>query len=87
MQAIDVVKLSWVAKIPWERRHPLAFARMRFGGGVILLLLTAILYGYDRAQWWTPLLGAAGLMDLWGAYWIPRAVAERKAAMQSRQMA
>jgi hypothetical protein len=84
MRAIDVVKLNWVAKIPWERRHPQAFARMRYAGGVILLLLTAILYGSGRAEWWTSLLGLAGLTDFWGAYWIPRAVAQQNAAIKSR---
>ena len=46
--------------VPWfEYRHPRIFAGVRMGAGVWLLILTAILYGYDRGGWWRVLLIAA----------------------------
>ncbi len=46
----------------YEYTHPRLFAVLRVGAGVWLLILTAILYGYDRGGWWRPLLlpAAAG---------------------------
>ena len=46
----------------YEYRHPRVFAGIRMAAGVWLLILTAILYGYDRGGWWGALLipGAAG---------------------------
>lgn len=51
-----------------EYRHPRPFARLRLGAGVWLLILTAILYGYDRAGWWTPLLIVAAAGHIYFAY-------------------
>ena len=32
---------------PWERRHPRVFAGTRICGGISLLIVAAILIGYD----------------------------------------
>jgi hypothetical protein len=87
MRAVDIVNFEWVAKTPWEFKHPQAFARLRCGSGVVLLLMTAILYGYDRAPWWTPLIGASGLVSLWGAHRIPRTIAARQSAIDAQPYA
>lgn len=39
---------------PWERRHPRLCARVRAVAGVSLLIVSAILIGYD--VWWGVLL-------------------------------
>ena len=46
----------------FEYRHARVFAGARVGAGLWLLILTAILYGYDRGGWWRVLLipAAAG---------------------------
>jgi hypothetical protein len=80
MRAVDVVKLNWVAKVPWEFKYPLALSRLRYFGGVVLLILTAILYGSGRAGWWTALLPLAAAAEFWGAYRIPIVVAARQAS-------
>jgi hypothetical protein len=53
-----MMERNWLIKIlpPWEKRHAWLFAGVRYGAGCWLVALTAILYGYDRAGWWTPLL-------------------------------
>jgi hypothetical protein len=45
----------------FEYRHPRFFAAWATFWGVILLLLTAIMYGYGRGGWWGAVLvpGAA----------------------------
>jgi hypothetical protein len=52
----------------YEYRHPRPFAGVRVAAGVWLLILTAILYGYDRAGWWTPLLLLAAAAHFYFAH-------------------
>jgi len=44
-----------------------------------LLLLTALLYGYGRAGWWTPLLVVAAAVHLYVAYCLTQLDHERRA--------
>jgi hypothetical protein len=65
----------------FEYRHARVFARVRMGAGVWLLILTAILYGYDRGGWWGALLipAAAGHFYLANLlYRVPRAAGARR---------
>jgi hypothetical protein len=60
----------------YEYRHPRLFAGVRLGSGVWLLILTAILYGYDRGGWWRPLLLLAAAGHFYFAYRL-RAISAR----------
>jgi hypothetical protein len=62
---------------PCEYRHARLFARMRVGVGVWLLILTAILYGYDRGGWWRALLAPTAALLFYIAYRLPRAISAR----------
>jgi hypothetical protein len=44
----------------WEYRHPRLLWRLRFGGGLVLVALSILLFAYG--SWWglLPLAGAAG---------------------------
>jgi len=52
----------------FEFRRAAVFARVRLFAGIWLLILAAILYGYDRAGWWTPLLVLAAAADFYFAH-------------------
>jgi hypothetical protein len=52
----------------WEYRHARVMLPVRVVSGTWLLVLTAILYGYDRAGWWTPLLVPAAFGHFYVAY-------------------
>jgi hypothetical protein len=56
----------------FEYRHPRVFAGVRMTAGVWLLILTAILYGYDRGGWWRALLIPAAAGHLYFAYLLYR---------------
>ena len=56
----------------YEYRHPRVFAGVRIGAGAWLLVLTAILYGYDRGGWWRVLLIPAAAGHLYFAYLLYR---------------
>ena len=59
--------------VPWcEYRHPRIFAGVRMVAGVWLLILTAILYGYDRGGWWRVLLIPAAAGHFYVAYLLHR---------------
>jgi len=60
-----------------EYRHAVLFARMRVGVGVWLLILAAILYGYDRGGWWRVLLVPTAAVLFCIAYRLPRAISAR----------
>ena len=51
-----------------EYRHPRLFSGVRLASGVWLLILTAVLYGYDRGGWWRPLLLPAAAGHFYFAY-------------------
>jgi hypothetical protein len=61
----------------YEYRHPRLFAGVRVASGIWLLVLAAILYGYDRGGWWRPLLIAAAAAHFYFAYRL-RAVSTSK---------
>jgi hypothetical protein len=52
----------------WEYRHARVMVPVRIGSGIWLVCLTAILYGYSRAGWWTPLLVVAACAHFYIAY-------------------
>jgi hypothetical protein len=56
----------------YEYRHPRVFAGVHMGTGVWLLILTAILYGYDRGGWWRALLIPAAAGHFYCAYLLYR---------------
>jgi hypothetical protein len=56
----------------FEYRHPRVFAGVRTASAVWLLILTAILYGYDRGGWWRALLIPAAAGHLYFAYLLYR---------------
>jgi hypothetical protein len=67
--------INWMAKLRWERRRPRLFARLRVAGGVWLLILAALLFGFDRGGWWlAALLLLAAAADFYCAYRLPRAI-------------
>jgi hypothetical protein len=67
-----------------EYRHARLFARMRVGVGVWLLLLTAILYTYDRGGWWRVLLAPTAALLFYIAYRLPRAISARTNALEAK---
>ena len=62
---------------PCEYRHARLFAGTRVVVGVWLLVLTAILYGYDRGGWWRGLLVPTAALLFYIAYRLPRAITAR----------
>jgi hypothetical protein len=60
-----------------EYRHAVLFARIRIGVGVWLLILAALLYGYDRGGWWRALLVPTAGVLFYAAYRLPRATRAR----------
>jgi hypothetical protein len=69
---------------PYEYRHAQLCARMRVGVGVWLLILTAILYGYDRGGWWRVLLAPTAALLFYIAYRLPRAISARTNSTDAR---
>ena len=67
----------------FEYRHPRIFTGVRMGAGVWLLILTAILYGYDRGGWWRVLLIAAAAGHFYFAYLLRRLPRAPSARMNS----
>jgi hypothetical protein len=67
-----------------EYRHAVLFARVRIGVGVWLLILTAILYGYDRGGWWRVLLLPTAAVLFYVAYRLPRAIRARTKSADAR---
>jgi hypothetical protein len=67
----------------FEFRRALLFARVRFFAGAWLLILAAILYGYDRSGWWTPLLVLAAAADFYFAHRL-RKVSESTNSVSAR---
>lgn len=62
----------------FERRHARVFAGIRFASGIWLLILTAILYGYDRGGWWRPLLVVAASAHFYVAYRLTQFAAQQR---------
>jgi hypothetical protein len=60
---------------PGERRHPRLFAGTRIAAGVSLLIVAAILIGYD--VWWGALLVPVAAVAFYAAYRFPRAIRAR----------
>jgi hypothetical protein len=56
----------------WEKNHARLWAPLRVAIGVWLLILTAILYGYDRGGWWGALLIPAAALHFYVAYRLHR---------------
>lgn len=69
---------------PYEYRHAQFCARMRVGVGVWLLILTAILYGYDRGGWWRVLLAPTAALLFYIGYRLPRAISARTNATAAK---
>jgi hypothetical protein len=65
---------------PIEYRHARLFARIRVGVGVWLLVLAAILYGYDRGGWLRVLLVPTAALLFHIAYRLPRAISARRSS-------
>ncbi len=59
----------------WEKNHPRFWSRVHVGSGVWLLILTAILYGYDRGGWWRVLLIPAAAGHFYCGYLLLRRAA------------
>jgi membrane-bound ClpP family serine protease len=60
-----------------EYRHARLFAGVRAAVGVWLLILTAILFGSHRSDWWALLLVPAAAVLFLAAFAMPRAVRAR----------
>jgi hypothetical protein len=70
--------------VPWyEYRHPRVFAGVRIAAGVWLLILTAILYCFDRGGWWRALLIPAAAGHFYFAYLLRRLPRSASARMNS----
>ena len=54
-------------------RHPTLVARVRIGVGVWLLILTVVLYGSGRGDWWGGLLIPAAALNFYLAHRVSRA--------------
>ena len=67
----------------WEKNHPRFWSRVRVGSVVWLLILTAILYGYDRGGWWRVLLIPAAAGHFYFAYLLHRLPRAASARMNS----
>jgi hypothetical protein len=52
----------------WEYSHARVVLPVRVVIGIWLLVVTAILYGYGRAGWWTPLIALAAFAHFYIAY-------------------
>ena len=66
----------------WEKNHPW-FWTVRVAAGVWLLILTAILYGYDRGGWWRVLLIPAAAGHLYAGYLLHRRARAARASEDS----
>jgi hypothetical protein len=55
-----------------EYRRPRLFACVRVLGGATLLIIAALLIGYDRGGWWRVLLIPAAAADFYVAYLLYR---------------
>ena len=77
---IRFLKLNWLARTPFEYKHAHVIARLRFAAGVVLVVLAAILVGSGRGGWWPALLAVVAAGAFYGAYRMPRAVEEERAA-------
>ena len=77
---IKFLKLNWLARTPFEYKHAHVIARLRFAAGVVLLVIAAILYGSGSGGWWRALLVVVAAGAFYGAYRMPRAVEEERAA-------
>lgn len=56
-----------------ERRHPRLWAWVHIAAGIWLLVLTGILYSYQRGGWWRPLRVPAAAGHLYLGYCLLRA--------------
>jgi hypothetical protein len=77
---IKFLKLNWLARTPFEYNHAHVIARLRFAAGVVLVVIAAILYGSGSGGWWRALLVVVAAGAFYGAYRMPRAVEEERAA-------
>jgi hypothetical protein len=77
---IKFLKLNWLARTPFEYKHAHVIARLRFAAGVVLLVIAAILYGSGNGGWLGALLVVVAAGAFYGAYRMPRAVEEERAA-------
>ena len=68
---------DWLMRVvpSWEKNHPVFWSRVRVGSGVWVLILTAILYGYDRGGWWRVLLIPAAAGHFYCGYLLLRRAA------------
>jgi hypothetical protein len=62
---------------PYSYRHPRLVAGVRVGVGLWLLVLTAILFGSGRSNWWALLLVPAAALHFYLAYRVSRATSAR----------
>jgi uncharacterized membrane protein YdbT with pleckstrin-like domain len=76
-----------MAKLPWERGHPQLFARLRFAGGVFLLVLAAILLGYDTDLWLSAVLVVLAALNFYTAYPLPQTIRAMKSSTVSSSAA
>jgi hypothetical protein len=74
------LKLNWLARTPFEYKHAHVIARLRFAAGAVLLVIAALLYGTGTGGWWPALLVFVAAGAFYGAYRMPRAVREERAA-------
>ena len=74
------MELKWLARLPWNRRHPQLFALLRVAAGVFFLVVAALLVGYHAGSWWGPaLLVAVAAVEFYVAFRLPRTVRALKA--------
>jgi hypothetical protein len=74
------LKLNWLARTPFEYKHAHVIARLRFAAGVVSLVIAALPYGSGSGGWWRALLVVVSAGCFYGAYRMPRAVEEERAA-------
>ena len=77
---IKFLRLNWLARTPFEYKHARVIARLRFAAGVALLVVAAIFYASGSGAWWRALLVVVAAGAFYGAYRMPRAVEEERAA-------
>jgi hypothetical protein len=77
---MKVLKLNWLARTPFEYQHAHVIARLRWAAGVVLLVIAGLLYRSDSGGWWRRRLVFVAAGCFYGAYRMPRAVEEVRAA-------
>jgi hypothetical protein len=76
--------VHWMARLPWERRHPRLFSGVRFAAGGSLLVVAGILWGYQTGGWLPVGLVAVAALAFYVAHRLPGVITATRASRDAR---